>query len=144
MNQGLIPAKWAALTPRGEAIVDVPNSRRMNWTEFDGLVRRLANGLRGLGLEKGDRFAVLSRNCGEYMALYFAAGDAHGQDGVVAERVRHLGHVVVVVGDGVPVEHVLDGAASGHGGSPDQRPTAASAEDGSVTGITLCMVRLFA
>jgi acyl-CoA synthetase (AMP-forming)/AMP-acid ligase II len=76
VNQGLIPAKWAALTPRGEAVVDVPNSRRLTWVEFDALVRRLANGLRGLGLEKGDRFAVLSRNCAEYMALYFAAGRA--------------------------------------------------------------------
>ena len=76
MNQGLIPAKWAALTPRGSAIVDVPNKTRMNWSEFDTLVRRLANGLRGLGLEKGDRFAVLSRNCAEYLALYFAAGRA--------------------------------------------------------------------
>ena len=76
MNQGLVPAKWAALTPRAEAIVDVPNSRRMTYAEFDSLVRRAANGLRGLGLEKGDRFAVLSRNCAEYMALYYAAGRA--------------------------------------------------------------------
>ena len=59
-----------------EAIIDVPNSRRLTYAEFDGLVRRLANGLRGLGLEKGDRFGVLSRNCAEYMALYFAAGRA--------------------------------------------------------------------
>ena len=76
MNQGLIPAKWAALTPRNEAIIDVPNSRRLTYGEFDALVRRLANGLRGLGLEKGDRFGVLSRNGAEYMALYFAAGRA--------------------------------------------------------------------
>jgi acyl-CoA synthetase (AMP-forming)/AMP-acid ligase II len=76
MNQGLIPAKWAALTPRNEAIVDVPNQRRVAWAEFDELVRRLANGLRGLGLTSGDRFAVLSRNCTEYSALYFAAGRA--------------------------------------------------------------------
>jgi acyl-CoA synthetase (AMP-forming)/AMP-acid ligase II len=76
MNQGLVPAKWAALTPRNEAVIDVPNNRRLTYAEFDGLVRRLANGLRGLGLEKGDRFGVLSRNCAEFMALYFAAGRA--------------------------------------------------------------------
>ena len=65
MNQGLIPAKWAALTPRNEAIVDAEQPA-LDYAEFDGLVRRLANGLRGLGLEKGDRFGVLSRNCAEY------------------------------------------------------------------------------
>jgi acyl-CoA synthetase (AMP-forming)/AMP-acid ligase II len=76
MNQGLIPAKWAALTPSRQAVYDVPNDRRVNWADFDGMVRRAANGLRGLGLESGDRLAVLSRNCVEYQALYFAAGRA--------------------------------------------------------------------
>jgi acyl-CoA synthetase (AMP-forming)/AMP-acid ligase II len=76
MNQGLIPAKWAALTPRAQAVYDVPNDRRVNWADFDAMVRRAANGLRGLGLQAGDRFAVLSRNCAEYQALYFAAGRA--------------------------------------------------------------------
>lgn len=76
MNQGLIPAKWAALTPTRQAIYDVPNNRRMNWAELDRQVRKLANGLRGLGLEGGDRVAVLSRNSIEYQELYFAAGRA--------------------------------------------------------------------
>lgn len=76
MNQGLIPAKWAALTPRAQAVYDVPNDRRVSWADFDAMVRRAANGLRGLGLQAGDRFAVLSRNCVEYQALYFAAGRA--------------------------------------------------------------------
>lgn len=76
MNQGLVPAKWAALTPRAQAVYDVPNDRRVGWADFDAMVRRAANGLRGLGLQAGDRFAVLSRNCVEYQALYFAAGRA--------------------------------------------------------------------
>ena len=74
MNQGLIPAKWAALTPERQAVYDVPGDRRVCWREFDSMVRRLANGLRGLGLQAGDRVAMLSRNCVEYQALYFAAG----------------------------------------------------------------------
>src|SRR5690606_2231427 len=76
VNQGLIPAKWAALTPDRQAVYDVPNNRRMTWRAFDELVRRLANGLTSLGLVPGDRVAVLSRNCAEYQALYFAAGRA--------------------------------------------------------------------
>ena len=76
MNQGLIPAKWAALTPRRHAVYDVPNDRRVDWADFDAMVRRAANGLLGLGLPAGHRFAVLSKNCVEYQALYYAAGRA--------------------------------------------------------------------
>ena len=37
---------------------------------------RLANGLIGLGLKKGDRFAVLAYNCVEWMEIYAAAAKA--------------------------------------------------------------------
>jgi acyl-CoA synthetase (AMP-forming)/AMP-acid ligase II len=75
-NQGLISAKWAALTPRKQAIYDVPNDRRITFADLDERVRRLANGLRGLGLAKGDRVAVLTKNCVEYQELFFAVGRA--------------------------------------------------------------------
>ena len=75
-NLGLIPAKWAALTPNAQAVYDVPNDRRINWSDMDSTVRRLANGLLGLGLQPGDRVAMLSKNSVEYQALYFAAGRA--------------------------------------------------------------------
>lgn len=74
MNQGLIPAKWARLTPGAQAIYDSADDRRVTWGDFDELVRRLANGLLALGLTKGDKVAMLSRNCVEFQALYFAAG----------------------------------------------------------------------
>ncbi|WP_104107730.1 AMP-binding protein [Nocardioides sp. 616] len=76
MNQGLIPAKWAALTPDRQAVYDAAADLRVSWSELDEMVRRLANGLLGLGLNKGDRVAMLSRNCVEFQALYFAAGRA--------------------------------------------------------------------
>ncbi|MDV3209634.1 MAG: AMP-binding protein [Rhodococcus ruber] len=75
MNQGLIPAKWAALTPNRMALYDVPNDRRITFAALDERVRRLANGLRGLGLEKGDRVAVLTKNSIEFQEL-FAVGRA--------------------------------------------------------------------
>lgn len=72
MNLGMIPAKTARLTPGREALIDVASERRMTFGELDERVRRLANGLLERGLVKGDRVAVLSRNCIEYMELYFA------------------------------------------------------------------------
>lgn len=75
-NQGLIPAKWAALTPNAQALYDVPNDRRISWATLDERVRRMANGLRALGLETGDRVAILSRNCVEFQELFFACGRA--------------------------------------------------------------------
>ncbi len=76
MNIGLIPAKWARLAPGREAIVDQPSGRRINFGDFDRLVRKLANALRGLGLDQGDRVGILSMNSIEYAALYFACGRA--------------------------------------------------------------------
>ena len=73
MNLGRIPRKYARLCPHREAIIDVPTGRRITYGELDGRVRRLANGLRRtLGLDKGDRVAILSRNSIEYMELYYA------------------------------------------------------------------------
>ncbi len=63
MNLGDIPAKIAANSPEREALVDVPNDRRITYGELEDRVSRLANSLRGdLGLQKGDRVAILSRN----------------------------------------------------------------------------------
>jgi acyl-CoA synthetase (AMP-forming)/AMP-acid ligase II len=76
MNLGLIPAKWAALTPRRTALIDIPHQRRIDWASLDTRVRGLAHGLRALGLRSGDRVAVLSRNSIEYQELYFAVGRA--------------------------------------------------------------------
>ena len=73
MNLGLIPAKTAALDPTREALIDIPNNRRMSFGELDHRVQRLANGFRGtLGLAKGDRVAILSRNCIQYMEIFYA------------------------------------------------------------------------
>ena len=84
MNVGLIPAKWAHQTPDNEAIIDSMTGRRITFAELDSDVRKLANALIGLGLEKGDRVGILSMNSIEYCTLYFACGRA----GLIAQPMN--------------------------------------------------------
>ncbi|CAN0580082.1 unnamed protein product, partial [Ectocarpus sp. 12 AP-2014] len=73
VNIGKIPAKIARLSPDREALIDPHTERRISYGDLDARVRRLANGLRqNLGLAKGDRVAILSKNCIEYMEMIFA------------------------------------------------------------------------
>ncbi|MEL0334020.1 MAG: class I adenylate-forming enzyme family protein, partial [Halieaceae bacterium] len=73
MNLGRIPAKTALLDPGREALIDIPNDRRMTFGTLDERVRRLANGFcDGLNLKKGDRVAILSKNCIQYMEVFYA------------------------------------------------------------------------
>ncbi len=75
MNLGLIPAKYAALNPERTAVVDIPNDRRISFGKLEKRIRRLANGLLGgLGLERGDRVAILAKNSIEYFELFYACG----------------------------------------------------------------------
>ena len=73
MNLGRIPAKTALLDPEREALIDIPNNRRMTFGALDDRVRRLANAFCDeLKLNKGDRVAILSKNCIQYMEVFYA------------------------------------------------------------------------
>ncbi len=74
MNIGRIPSKAAQIDPTREALIDVPNDRRMTFGELDKRVCRLGNTLKTtLRLDKGARVGVLSRNCIQYMEIMFAS-----------------------------------------------------------------------
>ena len=113
VNIGRIPEKWAALTPRADAVVDTTVGRRTSWAELDERVRRLANGLRdprpdGLALQRGDRVAVLAKNSTEFQEIYFAAGRA----GLVVQPLNwRLGvaELARIVADGGPRAIVVAG-----------------------------------
>ncbi|MGB5748234.1 MAG: long-chain fatty acid--CoA ligase [Desulfobacterales bacterium] len=59
------------LTPSKEAVVD--GEKRLSYRELNGRVNRLANALLGLGLQNGDRVAVLSYNRVEFLEIIMAA-----------------------------------------------------------------------
>jgi fatty-acyl-CoA synthase len=67
---GELVHRTAMRYPDKTAIVAGP--RRITFTEFDRLVNRCANALSARGLGKGDRLALLSHNCWQYVVLSFA------------------------------------------------------------------------
>lgn len=74
--------RHAELQPDKIAVQDL--TRAMNYRQWNERACRLANALRGMGLAKGERFAVLAFNCIEWMEIYAAAAKA----GLVAVPVN--------------------------------------------------------
>ena len=67
-------ATHARLSPGKLAARD--SRRRLTFAEWNDRASRLANGLLGLGLAKGDRVALLAYNCVEWMEMYAALARA--------------------------------------------------------------------
>ena len=101
MNLADISSKWANLDPDRPALVDIPSGRRVSFGELEEAVLRLANGLLGLGLAKGDRVAILAKNSIEYFELYYACA----RNGLIAQPLNwRLGptELVRILQDGDP------------------------------------------
>lgn len=60
----------AATTPN--AVATICGNRTRRWAEVKDRVARLAGALKGLGVETGDRVAMLSMNSDRYFEVYFA------------------------------------------------------------------------
>ena len=67
-------ARHARLQPRKIGTRD--STRGLSFAQWDDRATRLANGLLGLGLLKGDRVALLAYNCVEWMEIYVALARA--------------------------------------------------------------------
>ena len=67
-------AAHARLTPDKPAVRD--SRRTLSWAQWHRRATRLANGLLGLGLRKGDRVALLAYNAAEWMEIYAALAAA--------------------------------------------------------------------
>lgn len=70
-----------------EALVDVDNGTRRSYRELNMRVNSLAHGLLEAGIKKGDFVAVLSRNCAEFVEIYFALAKIGA---VIAPQVYRL------------------------------------------------------
>src|SRR5262245_50882912 len=65
-------ARRAALSPERLALVDAIGGRKIDYREWNGTANRTARYLRGLGVERGDRVAVLAHNAVEVLDVWFA------------------------------------------------------------------------
>jgi long-chain acyl-CoA synthetase len=61
---------------RPDSIGFVDEGRRFTWRETNERVNRIANALIGLGLQQGERVGILSRNCHQFLEIYFALAKA--------------------------------------------------------------------
>ena len=64
--------KWAAAKARTEAIVF--ESERLTWGDFKARTDWIAKALLEIGVEKGDRIAMLSAARNEFLTTFMAAG----------------------------------------------------------------------
>jgi fatty-acyl-CoA synthase len=72
-NVGDWLSKWATYTPQRVALVDAATGQRTTFGDLSERVLRLAEAMhRRLGINQGDRVAIWSHNCVEYLELFFA------------------------------------------------------------------------
>jgi len=64
----------ALLTPKREAIIDNISGTRYSFETMDSRVNQLANALLEMGVKKGDRVGVYSKNRFDFLDLLFACG----------------------------------------------------------------------
>jgi fatty-acyl-CoA synthase len=71
MHAADLMTRRARLTPDREAMLFLPSGERFTYAELNARANRLANWMRELGVEKGDRVSVLAHNCVAYIDLFY-------------------------------------------------------------------------
>ncbi|MFE7623125.1 (2,3-dihydroxybenzoyl)adenylate synthase, partial [Streptomyces sp. NPDC057509] len=89
-----------AAADRGDRVALVDGDRRWTYADLDAEADRVAHGLRGLGIGRGDRVVVQLPNCAEFVLVWFGlqrlgAVPVHAMPG---HRRREIGHLVRVSG----------------------------------------------
>lgn len=69
MNMGDMVLKSTQRFPDKVAIIY--GEKRLTYKEFNSRINRIANKLTELGVKKGDRIAILSFNCSQFLEIYF-------------------------------------------------------------------------
>ncbi len=72
MQMALTQAIRRASQVNRNGVATVFEDRTRTWTEFENRVARLAVGIKGLGVDEGDRVALLANNSDRYLEYFFA------------------------------------------------------------------------
>ena len=72
---GVTLAATAAAHPDRDALVDIPAGRRWTYAQLIEGLRRLATGLLGAGVRRGDRVGIWAPNCWEWVFTQFATAE---------------------------------------------------------------------
>lgn len=105
-------AHRAALSPDGVALIDATDgdsgeASRITYRAWNRRVDRTAQALRALGVERGERVAVLAKNCAEYLDLFFACGKL----GAILQALNWrlaTAELAALIADGEPIIVVYD------------------------------------
>jgi acyl-CoA synthetase (AMP-forming)/AMP-acid ligase II len=73
INVGTLLAKRAFLSPDLNAIYEPSSGRRHSYAELNSHTNLVANGLRALGVRKGDRVGILAMNGAEFVEAFYGA-----------------------------------------------------------------------
>jgi fatty-acyl-CoA synthase len=71
MHAGDLLTNRARLTPEREALVEMATGQRYTYAELNARANRLANWMRELGVQKGDRVSILAHNGVAYIDLFY-------------------------------------------------------------------------
>lgn len=75
-NVGEVLSERARLSGSMEGVIDLPTGRRLTYTQVNDRSNRIANALKGQGVLRGDRVAILMSNSLEYVESYYAIAKA--------------------------------------------------------------------
>jgi fatty-acyl-CoA synthase len=71
MHAADLLANRARLTPNRAALLTLPDNRSYTYGELNARANRLANWMRSLGVQKGERVSILAHNGIEYIDLFY-------------------------------------------------------------------------
>ena len=74
----------------GDSLATICRGRERTWSEVEARVAKFAGALRQLGVEKGERVAILSLNSDRYYEYFFAVPWAGGVFEIQSRQVQRV------------------------------------------------------